>query len=217
MSIDLMSAAWKLPLTGNKKLVLMALADFANDDGKCWPCIATIAKKTGASESTVKRLVKELISDGYVKKEPQYRDNGSQTSNIYIITPVQNEGGGQNDAPPPGQNVPPLNHQEEPSSKKTSKRSASITKQVIIYLNEKSGKSFKHTAEATKRHIQARVNEGFCLEDFKRVIDHKCSEWIGDSKMEQYVRPNTLFGTKFEGYLNAAPASSDEGGYQWKW
>lgn len=45
------------------------------------------------------------------------------------------------------------------------------------------------------------------MEDFKRVIDWKSSEWAG-TEMEKYLRPETLFGTKFEGYLNAAPAAT---------
>ena len=50
--------------------------------------------------------------------------------------------------------------------------------------------------------IKARSNEGFEVEDFKRVIDNKVASWGKDPKMSQYLRPNTLFGTKFEAYLN---------------
>ena len=49
--------------------------------------------------------------------------------------------------------------------------------------------------------IEARFNEGFSVEDFKKVIDVKTQEWK-DSNMEKYLRPETLFGNKFEGYLN---------------
>ena len=80
-------------------------------------------------------------------------------------------------------------------------------KEVIEYLNERTGKNYKYSAKATQRHIKARFDEGFSLEDFKRVIDWKSSEWAG-TDMEKYLRPETLFGTKFEGYLNAAPAAT---------
>ena len=80
-------------------------------------------------------------------------------------------------------------------------------KEVIEYLNERTGKNYKYSAKATQRHIKARFDEGFSLEDFKRVIDWKSSEWAG-TEMEKYLRPETLFGTKFEGYLNAAPAAT---------
>lgn len=76
---------------------------------------------------------------------------------------------------------------------------------VIEYLNERSGKSYRYSGKATKRHIKARFEEGFSLEDFKRVIDWKVAEWLG-TDMEKYLRPETLFGTKFESYLQEAPA-----------
>ena len=74
---------------------------------------------------------------------------------------------------------------------------------IVSYLNEKAGKKFKPTIAKTKSAIHARLAEGFKVDDFKTVIDKKCAEWIGDEKMEKYLRPETLFGTKFEGYLNA--------------
>ena len=74
---------------------------------------------------------------------------------------------------------------------------------IVSYLNEKAGTKFKHTSAKTKTAIHARLSEGFTVDDFKTVIDKKCAEWIGDDKMEKYLRPETLFGTKFEGYLNA--------------
>ena len=75
---------------------------------------------------------------------------------------------------------------------------------VIAYLNEKSGKNYRSGSDKTRKHIHARASEGFNLEDFKTVIDSKCTEWMG-TDYEKYIRPETLFGPKFEGYLNAAP------------
>ena len=77
--------------------------------------------------------------------------------------------------------------------------------EIIDYLNEKTGKKYKATSKETQRHIKARINEGFTLDDFKRVIDIKCDKWKSDPKMQDYLRPETLFGNKFEGYLNEAP------------
>ena len=74
--------------------------------------------------------------------------------------------------------------------------------EIIAYLNEKLGTKFKASADKTKRCIHARLEEGFTIDDFKTVIDKKCDEWLG-TEMQQYLRPETLFGTKFEGYLNA--------------
>jgi uncharacterized phage protein (TIGR02220 family) len=74
---------------------------------------------------------------------------------------------------------------------------------IVEYLNSKVGSAFKSTTKSTQKVIKARLAEGFTADDFMTVIDKKCDEWLGDSKMEQYLRPETLFGTKFEGYLNA--------------
>ena len=75
--------------------------------------------------------------------------------------------------------------------------------EIVDYLNAKAGTRYKASTASTRKLIKARLKEGFTLEDFKTVIDKKCNEWLNDSKMEQYLRPETLFGTKFEGYLNA--------------
>lgn len=77
--------------------------------------------------------------------------------------------------------------------------------EIIDYLNQKANKGFRWKSKATQTHIQARFKEGFSLQDFIKVIDFKVSEWKDDGKMQQYIRPETLFGTKFEGYLNQAP------------
>lgn len=79
--------------------------------------------------------------------------------------------------------------------------------EVVSYLNQKAGKGYKATSANTKKHISGRLNEGYSVEDFKRVIDIKCNQWLGDSKMEAYLRPETLFApSHFESYLNEAPA-----------
>lgn len=78
-----------------------------------------------------------------------------------------------------------------------------IYKDIISYLNNKCNSNYKYSNKATQRHINGRLSEGYVLEDFQRVIDWKYSEWHG-TDMEKYLRPETLFGTKFESYLNNA-------------
>jgi len=77
-----------------------------------------------------------------------------------------------------------------------------IYKTIVSYLNEKAGTNYRATTAKTRSAIHARLAEGFTVEDFKTVIDKKCADWIG-KEYEKYLRPETLFGTKFEGYLNA--------------
>ena len=73
---------------------------------------------------------------------------------------------------------------------------------IVEYLNEKANTNYKASTKKTKTCIHARLTEGFTIDDFKTVIDKKCAEWIG-TDFQQYLRPETLFGTKFESYLNA--------------
>lgn len=73
--------------------------------------------------------------------------------------------------------------------------------EIIEYLNLKAGTKFKSSSSKTRTKIHARWCDGFRLEDFKKVIDVKTAEWM-DTDMEKYIRPETLFGSKFEGYLN---------------
>ena len=75
-------------------------------------------------------------------------------------------------------------------------------KDIIDYLNFKTNSNYKTTTGKTRDLIKARFNEGFKLEDFKTVIDKKTNEWLNDEEMKIYLRPQTLFGTKFESYLN---------------
>lgn len=73
---------------------------------------------------------------------------------------------------------------------------------VISYLNDKAKTNYRNGIKKTISLIDARRREGFVLEDFKKVIDKKSSQWLNDSRMCSYLRPETLFGTKFESYLN---------------
>jgi len=92
---------------------------------------------------------------------------------------------------------------KQPTILKENIRKEEIKKSIIEYLNEKTGKSFKATTKTTTSHINARLAEGFSIEDFKKVIDNRVKVWKNDPKMSEYLRPETLFGTKFESYLNS--------------
>lgn len=74
--------------------------------------------------------------------------------------------------------------------------------EIINYLNEITGKNFKPGSIKTREMIHARYREGFTFEEFKRVIDLKTAEWKSDLAWNKFLRPETLFGTKFESYLN---------------
>lgn len=91
-----------------------------------------------------------------------------------------------------------------------------ICKNVIDYLNMVCGTNYRSSTPKTRKQIKARVGEGFTENDFYAVIDKKSKEWFG-TDMEKYLRPETLFGTKFEGYLNQinSPSNNKSGGIDW--
>ena len=76
-----------------------------------------------------------------------------------------------------------------------------IYTQVVTHLNEKAGTKYRASGAKTQKVIHARVAEGFTLDDFIAVIDKKTAEWMG-TEWEKFLRPETLFGPKFESYLN---------------
>lgn len=80
--------------------------------------------------------------------------------------------------------------------------SNSDIKEIIEYLNLVTGSSYRANTPKTAQLIRARMKEGFTVDDFKLVIDKKTKSWGKDPKMQEYLRPVTLFGTKFECYLN---------------
>ena len=86
--------------------------------------------------------------------------------------------------------------------------------EIISYLNEKAGRSFRNT-DANKRLIKTRWKEGYKLEDFQKVVDNKVLDWTGKTingqPAEKYLQPSTLFGTKFDNYLNEKPVNKGQG------
>lgn len=100
-------------------------------------------------------------------------------------------------------------------SKTTSKTEDIPYDRVIKYLNAKAGTNYRATNKATQRLIKARFNEGMTTKDFKKVIDNKCDDWLKDQKMCEYLRPATLFGSKFESYLNQKPKRLDQSATDW--
>ena len=73
--------------------------------------------------------------------------------------------------------------------------------EIINYLNNKLGTRYRAGNKVTQKHIKARLSEKYTVDDFKTVIDRKYNEWNG-TDMAKYLRPETLFGTKFDSYLN---------------
>ncbi len=75
-------------------------------------------------------------------------------------------------------------------------------KKIVDYLNLKTNSNFRYSNKATQRKIKARLDEGYILDDFIVVINKKTKEWLNNAEFNKYLCPETLFGTKFEKYLN---------------
>jgi uncharacterized phage protein (TIGR02220 family) len=86
-----------------------------------------------------------------------------------------------------------------------------VIETVINYLNTKASTDFKISTKATQVLISARVKDGYGVDDFKTVIDKKTKEWLPKPDMVVYLRPETLFGNKFEGYLNQIESQAPPG------
>ncbi|MEY8357159.1 helix-turn-helix domain-containing protein [Lachnospiraceae bacterium 54-53] len=80
------TAIYKSELPHRAKSVYMYLRDRANEDGKCYPAIGTIARELKLSRSTVKRAIADLEKASYLHKEQRWRENGGKSSNLYFLT-----------------------------------------------------------------------------------------------------------------------------------
>lgn len=221
-------------LTPNAKLLYGEITALCNEKGYCWANNSYFSELYGVSKKTISNWISSLDERGFIKSEMIYKENSKEIKErrLYITRM-------EKDFVTYGRNV--LNPTEEnfhtPMEEKVKDNNTSFNntsnntrdikdivehsptepvpyQEVVEYLNQKTGKNFKHTSKVTQRHIRARLAEGFTVSDFKQVIDKKCSDWLRDQKMKEYLRPETLFGTKFESYLNSkTPTTKQTGPY----
>lgn len=161
---------------------------------------------TGLSESGISKARNALKQRGFIdfrkssnrKIAPQYKIielNGTVVSNVESTVESNTDSTVVSNVESTALN--------KPKQKLKPKHDIYIVEinEIIEYLNEKAGTKYKPTTPKTKDTIKARLKEGFTVDDFKTVIDKKVAEWKG-TEWEKFLRPQTLFGTKFEGYLN---------------
>jgi uncharacterized phage protein (TIGR02220 family) len=90
---------------------------------------------------------------------------------------------------------------KEPEKVEASINMEEVYESIISYLNQKAGTGYKSQTTSYRTFINARLKAGYKLEDFYKVIDNKSTEWIG-TDFQKFLRPETLFGNKFDSYLN---------------
>lgn len=148
--------------------------------------------------TSIASALNELEEFGFLVRNQLRNENGSFGGIEYIVyeQPKDNEPIAEK---PIAVNQRQINTKEE---------NTNIYKYIVDYLNGKTNSKYKHTTPKTKSLINARLKEGFTVEDFIKVIDTKCNEWLEDKHWSKFLRPETLFGTKFEGYLNQSDSVS---------
>lgn len=163
------------------------------------------------SQSTIKRIFKKLEEEGLIVSGSFNKAPFDKTKWYTIDYSKLNSRLGQNEPMGSVSLNQPIPNSSSNSSSNSSKRYSAADaapsipfKEIIGYLNEKAGRNYKPSTPATKKFIKARWNEGFRLNDFKKVIDVKTDEWKG-TDFDYCLRPQTLFGTKFEAYSNQKP------------
>ena len=86
MSIRIMSQVWNMEIDDSTaKLTLMALADFSDDEGYCYPSYEVLAKKISKSKRTAIRAVEKLTELGFLQKEKRELNDGTSRTNLYKI------------------------------------------------------------------------------------------------------------------------------------
>lgn len=193
-------------LTPNAKLLYGEITALCNQEGYCWANNHYFSELYGVSKTTISKWINQLVERKYISSEMIYKKGTKEILNRYlklVNDPIEEK----NNTPIEDKfkdNITSLNT--------TSNTTLDIPYvEIINYLNDVSDKNYRSSTKKTKDLIKARFNEGFTVEDFKKVIDIKTAEWKDSEKWSKYLQPTTLFGTKFEGYLNqeAKPSGYD--------
>lgn len=187
-------------------IISYALDGTLPDDSEAWAIRAIFQVCKSNIDANTKRYV-----DGHKGGRPkkpvvsELKTSGFETENQWLRNSKPNDNVNDNDNDNANEtendnvNIDILSDSVRPSLSDSSDK---INYQYIIdNLNGKAGRHYRVT-DKTRSLIRARVREGFQESDFLKVIDNKVRSWGNDAKMSQYLRPETLFGTKFDAYLN---------------
>lgn len=193
-----------LKLKGNELLIYACIYGFSQTENQVFNGgLQYLADWVNSTKQSVIKCLKSLEEKGYIIKKEKYI-NGVKSCEYYttelntLLNKVEY---------PIKQSLTGGIKQSLTNNIELDKLLDNI-KEIVGYLNAKLGTRYLPTNEKTQRLITARFNENrkYTVADFKEVIDKKVKEWKG-TEMEKYLRPETLFGTKFESYLNQKKAT----------
>ena len=204
-------------LTLQEKCTFAEIYSLASLEKGCIAGNEHFAKFLGVSKDRAKRVISSLVDKGYIISNVKRDKETNQVTERRLFPTrgwgtIYPEGRGENTLNPSGENSPKNNTSITNTLSNTERdivqeqvpapHDSIPFVEIISYLNEKAGRRYKASNDLTRRLVKARWNEGFRLDDFKKVINTKVAQWKGDSQMDKYLRPQTLFSTNFEGYLN---------------
>lgn len=168
---------------GGKPVIDMVIREInkVNDSNLILAVYNNLSEWWEKSDREIDASIKEIFEEELFKRKVPKENNANANANANANTDSLND--------------------SSTDSTKTKVVDEIPYKEIIDYLNDKIGTGFKADAVGNKKLIKARWKEGFRLDDFKTVIDKKSNEWL-NTNMAQHLAPKTLFGTKFENYLN---------------
>jgi len=196
------------------KLLYGEITALSNQKGYCWASNNYFMKLYEVSRFTIQAWLKSLEDCGYINRQVVYKEGSKEIQARYIgITSYPSQ---EKLATPSKENLPVNNTSFNNTVNNTNNIKPLSGNpdpipyaEIISYLNQVTGKSFKNV-ETHKKLIRARWHEKAALDDFKKVIDNKSSEWLG-TDMAKYLQPSTLFGNKFDQYLNQTNTAKQKG------
>lgn len=193
----------ELNLKGNDLLIYAIIYGFSQNKDCCYQGgLQYLMDWTNSTKQGVIKNLKSLIDKGLIQK--YVLDTNDKKSVIYCATEFTDE---VNKVYPLGkQSLTEEGKQSLPNNIITDNTNNNILikeniKEIIDYLNLEAGTNFKYETLKTQKLLKSLL-KNYSVEDIKSVINKKCIEWLG-TPYEKYLRPETLFGNKFEGYLNA--------------
>lgn len=170
MSIYAMSRAWSLQnLTATEKLVLLKLADNANDDGLCWPSQSTIARHTGVTRESVNRICRRLEEKGMIEII-QRKDGAVNLSNHYMLKITGASDVGSQGVVTQGQKEQSVDMSSSLKRDRERDRSADII-QIFNYWQQILNHPRAKMDSKRKRKIIDRLNDGYTVTDLLQAID----------------------------------------------
>ncbi|MDM8128845.1 conserved phage C-terminal domain-containing protein [Paraclostridium benzoelyticum] len=199
-------------LSIQEKVFLVEIDSLDNDEDGCFASNEYFANFLKLSKNRCSEIIKSLEKKGFIKISYIYKEN-SKAIDKRVIKLFEKTNRGTRDSDR-GTRETEEGYSEKCEDNNTYLNNTinnTIYSLVIDKLNILANKSYKSSSKKTQQLIKARVNEGYALEDFYKVIENKVCTWKDDPKMDQYLRPATLFGTKFESYLNEKLKNPNKG------